>query len=89
MAVPGIHAWLAALRPITACPILALCRHPAFQDKPMLAVLQPLWMSLARLWQQQDKKAEARALLAPRSMIDSPQALIPKICKRPRRCWRS
>ena len=45
-------------------------------------------MSLARLWQQQGKRDEASALLAP-SMAGSPRALTPPISRKRRRYWRS
>ena len=44
--------------------------------------------SLARLWQSQDKRQEAYALLAP-VYAGSPRALTRRICKTPKRCWRT
>jgi len=41
---------------------------------------------LARLWQQQGKKAEAHKLLS-EIYSCSPKDLTLKICKRPRCCW--
>ena len=46
-------------------------------------------MSLARLWQQQGKRAEARTSCWHRSTAGSPRALTPLTCRRPRRCWKS
>ena len=45
-------------------------------------------MSLSRLWQQQGKRAEARALLAPIYGWFT-EGLTPPTCRRPRRCWRN
>ena len=45
-------------------------------------------MSLARLWQQQGKRAEAHDAAGARSTAGSPRALTPPTCRRPRRCWR-
>jgi len=44
--------------------------------------------SLARLWQQQGKKAEARRC-SQKSTAGSPKGLTQEICKRPRRCCKS
>jgi predicted ATPase len=45
-------------------------------------------MSLSRLWQQQGKQAEARALLAPIYGWFT-EGFDPPTSRRPRRCWRS
>ena len=66
------------------------CFHQAILS-PKASKPNPLELraatSLARLWQQQGKREEARDLLAP-STAGSPRALTPPTSRRPRRCWR-